>query len=240
MTIELDATLSSLEAYGVQWAHEEQDDVQSLSDLVKDKIQDTSYTHDVIVALFNRCLRRVSGRHRLEELETHEQVLTDPRASSIPLPANYQRDLNYCHSISHNRKIKVHGAVVQMYRQFSQLDQYGRVIGVAVKGRELFYQRVPETAEILRIRYYRYPDRLRDRYDKPTCIPEHLVEDLLVNYACWKIYSEIEDGIEGTKVNTTYYKGEFREAEAELSMFLGPDEDEPEEFPEEIDWEAYL
>jgi hypothetical protein len=240
MANELDAKLAVLEGYGEQWGHDEVDDAQSLTDLVKDKIQDTSYTHDRIVQMFNRCLRKVSGKFTLADLEVYRPILTDPRSNWVNLPADYQRKLSYCHSTTHNRKISRYGSLAQLYRLFSQLDQFGRVIGVTVSQRRLYYQRVPETAETLRIRYYRYPDRLRDRYDKPTCLPEHLTEDLLVSYACREAYEEIEDGLEGQKVNTAYYDKKYKEAEGDLRLFLGPEEDEPEEIAEEIDWESYL
>lgn len=240
MANELSCNLPTMEAYSESLGYYEQVDSESLSDLVIHAIQDSSYSYADILRYFNQGLRYISGKILLDDLETFTDVATDPGVNNIPLPADFQRDLRYCHSITHNRQIRVKASVLQMYRQFSELDQSGNVIMVATKGGRLYYQRVPSTAETLRINYWSYPERLTSRWQKPTCLPAHLVEDLLVNYACWKIFEKIEDGIEGQKVNTLYYKGLFDKAMEDLQEYIGPEHDEITEIETEIDWEAYI
>lgn len=214
------------------------EDSQDLARKVTNKVQDASYSYDDILAVFNRCLRAISGKFLLPDLEVLRNIETDSNQPSIPVPADYQKNLRYAHSTTQNRKIAVFGSVIQLYRNFSVLDQTGRVVGMAVKGRFLYYQRVPSSAEAIRINYWAYPERMRSRYQKPTCLPEHLVEPLLVNFACADIYSEIEDGIEGTKVNTTYYETKYLQAVAELEAFLGPEEGEPQGIQDELEWDS--
>ena len=240
MTTELNTNLSSPEVASESLAHNELDDSESLADEVADIVQDPSYSHSDIIRTMNVGLRYIAGRVLLPELEAWADLETDPNVNHIPLPADYQKNLRYCHSVTHNRQVRIVGSLLQSYRQFSELDQGGRVVHVMPKGRSLYYQRVPSTAETLRIAYYKYPDRLFSRWEKPTCLPVHLTHELLVSYAAWKLFSKIEDGVEGQKVNTQYYKGLFDIAMAELTFFLGPEEREPVEVSNEIDWEAYL
>lgn len=239
MANELDATFSVIELSAeIGWLEETS---QTLADEVLDKAQDGSFSYDDVLRYFNECLGVLAGEFLFEDLERWEDVYTDPAVNHITLPADFMRNLRYVHSVTHNRpKIKIHGSVIQLFRWYSNLDRAGPVRQVAIKGRQLYYQLVPATAEQLRINYYAYPERMRTRDDKPTCLPEHLADDLLGNYALWKIFDKIEDALEGQKPNTLYYKGLYDEAKAQLTDFLGPEEREPQEFPDEIYWDVLV
>ena len=238
MANELDANLSAFEASGESFFYEKES--QQLCDKVLRKIDDGSYSWQEVVDEFNRCLEHIAGKFDLYDLEHTQDVATDAGINRIAMPANYMKKLMMCRSITHNRPIAIKNTVTNLFRAYSVLDQSGSVREVAVKGRELYYQRVPGSAETLRLVFYRYPTRLYKREDKPSCLPPHLIEPLLVNYACKEIFSEIEDGIEGSQVNTDRYTKKFVEAELELQTFLGPERREPVEFPEEIAWDVYV
>jgi len=240
MANELDTNLSVLESFGEISFIE--DTGHSLADKVLRKIQDGSYTWQNVVDEFNGCLKYLSGKYNLPELEHIEDVQTDPRAGRIPVPSNYQKNLWYCKSTTHNRPVNIEDTVINVYRKYSILDQSGAVRDVAVKGRYLYYQRVPTSAETLRLVYYRYPTILRTRREKPTCLPAHLVEPLLVNYACKEIFSEIEDGLEGKQVNTQRYDGRFKAAEATLASMpeIIADRHAPIDIPDEMEWGSYV
>lgn len=214
---------------------------QTLADKVKHKLQDDSYDIDYIQDVIYQGLMEIAGEVLLPELETTVDVLTDPDQPSVPLPADYHKKLQYCHSTTHNQRIHVYGTVVQLYRQFSVLNQTGRVLGVAPKGRNFYYQRVPSSAETLKITYYRYPERIEALDLKPTCLPAHLAEPLLVNYALKEIYDEIEDALEtNSKPNADRYERRYTNYHSQLIAFLGPEEKEPVDFAEEIPWDAYM
>jgi hypothetical protein len=66
------------------------------------------------------------------------------------------------------------------------------------------------------------------------------VEPLLVHYACREIFSEIEDGMEGEKVNTDYHHTVFVAALSELDSYLGPQKRKPVDITTEIHWDNYL
>ena len=137
--------------------------------------------------------------------------------------------------------------------EFSRLDLAGRVIGVAVYGSRLYFQRIPSTIETLRISFYEQPTAMTLTTSTPDCLPDHLATQLLLSYSCWKIEAQIEDGIDGHKINTMYWKREFEGdgprrpgagetggVMADLESFLGPEEKVPEEIPADIDYEDCL
>jgi hypothetical protein len=213
-------------------------DGQDLVDKVRAKVQDDSYSVEQILQLFNQCLVELAGDFLLPDLETWETIATDPNSSAVPLPANYHRNLRFCKSLTHNRRVSVMGSAAQIDRYFTMRDQNGRVLAVAPLGRRLYYQRIPQAAEQLQLNFYRYPELLRSREQKPICIPPHLVEALLVNFAAAELYSEIEDGIEGPQVNTTRYTEKYEKAKVQLTIFLGPEERAPVELEDGIGWDS--
>ena len=216
------------------------DTAHTLADDVLDIIQDPSYSYDDVLILFNDCLVDLAGDFLLPDLDVWEDIETDPNVDHVRLPVNFMKNLRFAHSTTNNRELKIYGGLSQLYRLFSTLDQTGRVLGVCQQGRDLYYQRVPSSAETIRINYYRFPNRLETRFDKVTCLPFHLVKPLLLNYACAEIFSLIEDGVEGAKINTDKHNKEYDKYRAKLLMFIGPEERPPEDIGEEIEWEAYL
>jgi hypothetical protein len=212
---------------------------QDLIDKVRRKIDDSSYEAQTILDMFTQCLVDLAGEFLLPELEAHATLATDPDGLSpyIRMPADFHHSLRACYSEDRRRPVTVYGSHQLLARQFRIRNQSGPVVGVAGKGRWLYYQRVPASAETLTIEYYRYPERLLTRAQKPECLPPHFVEPLLVAYACKEIFAEIEDGIEGPQVNTDRWEGRYEAAKQKLEEFLGPEEREPVEITEEIDWD---
>lgn len=216
------------------------DTTHTLADDVLRIVQDPSYSYDDVLELFNDCQMDLAGEFLLPDLDVWVDLDTDPNVDHVRLPVRYMKNLRYAHSTTHNREVKRYGGLSQLYRLFSTLDQTGRVLGVCAQGMDLYYQRVPSTAETIRINYYRHPERLESRHDKPTCLPDHLAKPLLKHYALKELYNEIEDGIEGAKINTQKHENMYDKYRAKLLMFIGPEERPPEEIMDEIEWEAYL
>jgi hypothetical protein len=238
MSITLDATLPAAELLAEVIALTSTS--HTLADEVMDAVQDASYTYADILELFNDCLLEIAGELLIPDLETWEDITLKAKRDNVRMPADYHRRLRYAHSITHNREIKVYGSMSQLYRLFSMLDQTGRVIGVALKGRNLMYQRKPSSDETLRINYYRYPPRLYTRTDKPDWLPWHIAKPLLKAFALKELYDLIEDGQDGNKTNTLRWTKRYDDAWAKLEEFIGPEEHPPVEIGTEIDWEAMM
>jgi len=205
------------------------------------KVQDTAFDVDDTISYINKGIKEIAGYVLLPKLlETETTVLSVVDTAYASLPDNFMRNLHYCYSDTNNRKIKIYGDVRLLYRQFSQLDLAGSIVGVARKGPSLYYQRIPSSAETLRIHYYKYPTALTTGTSQPDCLPEFLVRPLLVNYVLREEYSLIEDGIEGQKVNTNYHETKFIEAVGQLIAYVGPEPREPQDIEDDVNLEGYL
>jgi hypothetical protein len=76
----------------------------------------------------------------------------------------------------------------------------------------------------------------------PDGIPAHgnLQKDLLVNYALREYWDEAEDGVEGPTSNYDKYSQRYVQALGQLQAFIGDEDIEPTEFPDELHLDAYL
>lgn len=90
--------------------------------------------------------------------------------------------------------------------EYPTMDEAGDVEAVALEGSTLWYQDIPAEAETLTCLYYRNPATLSLDSESPSDFPEHLHRYLFVYGTAWLVYDQIEDGVEGEKVNT---KGQF-------------------------------
>ena len=62
---------------------------------------------------------------------------------------------------------------------------------------------------------------------EPDGIPDHLQEDLLVNFATWDIFKEIEQDVSGKTPETDKHLNLFGGAIAELRAFVGEPDARP-------------
>jgi hypothetical protein len=199
-------------------------------------IKDNAWDVDSIVSIYNQCIRKISGMVLLPYLETMTTIATGA-TNVVPIPY-FQKELRTCRSITHNRRIKIYGSATLLFRQFSVIDQPGAVVGVAVTKQSLIYQRIPSDPETLHVHYWKTPPEYFES-DEPDCIPEHLQEDLLVNFAAWKVFTALEDWTDGQKINALHHKKEFESAVDELVKFIGPNNNEPIDIQDETMLDVY-
>ena len=195
---------------------------------VQTAIQDPSFSEAQITGYINRGLFEVAGAVQLPELYKFESITTDVDNPFTALPSDFMRDVVFIHSQKNGGRLTVEVSHIKFLKLYPGLDRTGGGIARAsVKGSMLFYQPVPSTPDTLTVHYHRKPDMLAEGSDEPDCLPAHLQEALLVSFAAWKIFSLIEDGIEGPKVNTDRYDRDFHLALADLKVFLGDEDGEP-------------
>jgi len=204
-------------------------------------VQDSSYGDSTILGFLNQAINEVAGDPRvlLNDLEDQEDVTTSTTLSYVALPSDYQKNLFRCYNASKYWPVKVYASLDALYNMFTRLDTGGAIDGVTVVGANLHYQRIPSATETLQLHFYREPTDMDALSDTPDGIPSHLQKPLLVNYAAMEIYSEIEQDIQGKKVNTAYYQVKFAEAMVKLIGFIGPVATKPIHIGEEICWGAY-
>jgi hypothetical protein len=205
-------------------------------------IQDPSYTEPIQLTFINQAIQDIAGDPLvfLPDLETQGNVTTSTALSYVALPDTFQKKLFDCYNTTRHRHERIYGSLEDLQRRFSRLDQNGRIYGVAIRGSNLHYQRIPATAETLQLHFYRPPVDMTEDDDTPDGLPAHLARPLVVHHACAAIFSEIEQDLQGQKVNTLYHEGEANKQLAKLIAFIGPIAWAPTHISEEIDWEAYL
>lgn len=104
----------------------------------------------------------------------------------------------------------------------SEFSAAGEVEAVALEGRLLWYTKVPETAETLRVVYFQNPPLLSDDNEECELIPKELQRGLLVYGAAKNIFGIIEEGLEETqKVNSLWTEGQFEKAMVRFHEHLG-------------------
>ena len=203
-------------------------------------IQDDSYTEAIQLSFLNQAMQDVAGLVLLPDLETSSAVTTSTTLSYVAMPSDYQRNLFDCYNSTRSWHVEIKGSFRLLTRMFQQLDQAGSIQGVAVRGTNLHYQRIPSTAESLTLYYYRPPVDMASGATEPDGIPQHLARPLLVHGACKGIYGEIEEDIKGNKVNTLYHETEYTKALGKLIAFVGPENRAPIEIQDELGLESYL
>ncbi len=151
-------------------------------------------------------------------LFTIDNVSTDTNAF-INMPSNFHRDLQFVSS-STGREIDISDSFIEFVETYPLLNKIGIISAVIEHGGKLYYQGIPTSSEVVTLHYYRKPIAMVADSDYPDGIPEHLQVSLLVNFAAWKAYEHIEDGIEGNSPNTIKFKTLFLESMRTLELSL--------------------
>jgi len=201
---------------------------RELIERVREKIHDASYTPAMILARLNKGVGRIAGMVDLPDLKSSDTVetTTDPYVALPSTAGNVfhrkEKSLFFVSSQGQDIEINIMESWIKFLEKWPTLDEAADVRDVCVRGSRLYYQPIPATADTLDLHFFRRPvDMTANSDDEPDGIPEDLQEDLLVSFACWDIYSDIED--EGGKTpETDKYQRRFAQALAELQMIVGP------------------
>lgn len=155
----------------------------------------------------------------LPELFTIGTVDTSISAAFVAMPTNFHRGLQLVAAPTGN-EIDIAHSFIEFTETYPLLDRSGSISEVVEHGRQLYYQGIPTVSESLTIHYYRKPVDMSADGDTPDGIPEHLHISLLVNFAVWKSFEYLEDGLEGEIPNTIKFKNNFLEALRTLELTL--------------------
>lgn len=192
-----------------------------IAEYVLGVVQDDSYDDETVLTLLNKCFGMISRRLVLPSLDTEAVVTAAPTSSSVALPGNFQRNLYYCGDGVSRDAIDVCNSKDQLSRYYDhRLSESGtRVKGVVAVRPLLFYAPRPVESTELTIRYQRVPDTITTSTQIDAIVP-YGFSDLFENYALWKLYEQIEQGLEGQKIDTNYYMKLFLGMFDELSSSL--------------------
>lgn len=187
---------------------------------VLETVDDDSVTETKVASLINAGVVFCASKVRLPEFESSGtfDTVTDGHSVDIPVGWNYHRGL-YAAAVPSGSPIKVVSSIGIIKDKYPEIDVEllnGPIEFLMIRAGRLLYFPVPTEAVTVYCKFYEKPTLLTKSKDIPSYLPDHLQETLLESYALWKLYAKIEDGNEGRKTNTLYYKKEFKEAFDEL------------------------
>lgn len=189
----------------------------TLEEKVLEIVQDASF-EDNVLPFLNQGLFFIAKEQNLSSLEASDTLTALSTTNNVPLPDNYMKNI---YSVNKNGALigdpNYYYEFPRFLRYHPDLSNIGTIVDVAVKGRSLYYCNREDTD--LDIRFFEFPEKLESGKSIPSCLPDYLHEPLLANYAAWKIYDLIEDGIEDQKTNTRIYQNLFFSYLADLKMY---------------------
>lgn len=198
--------------------------LEDLRDDIKLALQDSSFTDDQIDAKINAGLVDASWHQLLSELESSGEFTTDPASNEVDIPADWDFQRNLYHADAADKPdIKVFTQIGLLKKRVPDIDtevHEGDIEYLTTRKGKVVYSPSPATATTVKCNFYINPTPLAADDDIPTCLPIPLHGPILVSYALWKLFAIIEDGIEGFKVNTNYYKKEYQEALERIDDYI--------------------
>jgi len=194
-------------------------------------VQDTDVS-DLIPSLINQGVYEIAGGMKsllldiiippLPDLFTIDSVTTDTSLAYVDMPSTYHRNLQLVVAAS-GSEIDIANSFIEFSETYPALNKIGNISEVIEQGGKLYYQGIPSTEEEINLHFYRKPVIMVADDDEPDGIPVHLQMSLLSNFALWKAYEFIEDGLEGEVPNTMKYKSYFIEALRVLELTIPSD-----------------
>lgn len=182
--------------------------------IVKDSTQLTR-----IPAVINDAYQEIVNEVHIPALKIFTTVGTVVGQSYCNLPDRVTGSLLYVGSV--NGKInKANNGLAELLDEDPTLSAVGDVEKVALEGTVLWYIKQPETVTDLYILIYQEPAPMVADGNIPSVLPSYLHRQLLVYKSAYLLYNEIEDGMDGEKVNTAVYKKMYEDGKILLLNWL--------------------
>ena len=182
---------------------------ERLIEKVMKTLQDPSIDEDEILELLIEGHMAVARQTFLPDLIGYATVDTVPGQIYYGLPADFSHELFACTDQEPSTNpIRVVNSLGVMFAKYGALNNTGLVRHVCIAAGSLAIQPVPAEVRTLTLHYYRNPVDLTADTEPEGLLP-HL-HKMLEHYACWRLFCDIEDGIEGKAVNTEKHLSLFK------------------------------
>uniref|UniRef100_I2Q026 Uncharacterized protein n=1 Tax=Desulfovibrio sp. U5L TaxID=596152 RepID=I2Q026_9BACT len=190
-----------------------------MQERVRRIVDDDALVAGLCLDLLNQGLLEVASLVNLPALDSWATLTIPAAASNAALPDGFMREL---HTIRDQARPDVPIAIVSSLKALA--DEFG-VIGhekgpieaCCEEAGVLSFAPQPVEETKLTVGYYREPAALALAADVPSCIPSAFRVALLVNYAAWKCFELLEDGMSGETVMSARYQGDYQQAVAALA-----------------------
>lgn len=179
-------------------------------DKIEHKLQDSSYAREELLLDLNDLLLYVTALYPLPSLQTSSTVTAVKDTDSVSLPDNYHHNLYRVENTTSGRVCKSVYNFKVLAQMHDGLTVAGSVVDVSAENGILHYRKQPTVDETLKLYYNSKPTALTDETTStPSCLPGHLHDPILVSYILYDKFSEIEEDIQGQKINTYFYWERF-------------------------------
>lgn len=202
---------------------------KELKDRVELLIDDSKMSSTSAGSFINQGVSEIAGGMKSDNLDvitpplpdlfTIDTVTTSVTDAFVSMPSTYQRNLQLVVS-ARGSEIDIAHSFIEFTETYPALNKVGNISEVVEQGGKLYYQGIPSVAEILTLHFFRKPVIMVADEDKPDGIPEHLQIALLTNFAAWKGWDLIDDGIGENAVNALKFKGFFMDALKVLELTI--------------------
>jgi len=137
----------------------------------------------------------------LKRIDTVDTVLSQAYTTMTGLTGGFSGKLRLVKD-SDGNNIGIYDNLELLMEEYPTMAEEGDVEAVTLEGNTIWYQKIPTSEETLTCLYYRNPSVPSDNSQSPSDFPSHLHRDLFVHGTAWLIYDQIEDDVEGVKVNS--------------------------------------
>jgi hypothetical protein len=105
-------------------------------------------------------------------------------------------------------------------QEYPAMDEVGDIESVAVEGQTVWYAKQPEEETAMLLLLYADPPELEDDEDIPSSIPKHLHRETIVRRVASVMFDMIEQGEDGSKINTIVQTEFYDKGITKLREFL--------------------
>lgn len=176
-------------------------------------------TPDKVLTLLNEGLFDVATDVNLPALDTWGTVTVAAVASNASLPDGFMREL---HTVYDSKRPDVDIPIVSSLKTLTNIhgvlgSETGPIEECCEEDGVLYFAPTPTEETSLVVGYYREPAALADPTDIPSCLPQAFHDACLINYVAWRLFSIMEEGMDGETVMTARYQGFYHQALAALA-----------------------
>ena len=177
--------------------------LEAIRNEVENLVDDSSYDADTIDRYINDTLAFAAGLISLPTLKmigVVDTVVDQAYTSIVGVDPDFSGVLRRVKKLNGNEP-RIYPDLERFLDDYT-MDNVGEVQAVCLEGSVLWYQKIPSTPETLTILYFKNPSPLSQDGDEPSDFPAHIHRKLFVHGTAYIIFDQIEDGVEGDKVNT--------------------------------------
>lgn len=198
-------------------------------------LQDSSFSPADLLAYINSCCGQLASVYSIPDLLFTKDIVVPASTPVFAAPGDFLRSIFHASNVTIKDKIEVVEEFSYFVEKFPLFDLTGDVTHISWFGNSFYVQGAPVAEQTIRVMYYGSPKTLVES-SEPTFIPRHLHKDIFVNFVLAEAWNEIEDGIDGTKVNANKFASRFQLACLKLESFIGLPLAKPSFVPESNDF----